>query len=322
MNIFFFILAVFPYFKLILSNTNISDTLEAVTKEDHLWTVKRVVIPLLDVGVLWAEDKLIRTKRNPNKLSKNSAGFMNSIIQQTKNGNQTDSSDTFVDSLVSLMSKSDPALLLKLQKRIEEFEQTRSNKVYRNFRPEKQRPLIQFFNVTKISVSSEDDDDKTKNAEGSVSSKNEDQIVKTATPTPHQKESQSTITSESSSMAVSHSVSRLVEKSLNHDLDPEENESELSAKTDATTLLKTKDGKIAKIQRSRDKKRYRLEIDCSTIGPSEDVNENEDLEAERKKRKAKALDHPSGTERYMGYLQGVVGCSSGYSFIKHSFPLH
>nr|XP_014287228.1 uncharacterized protein LOC106687712 isoform X2 [Halyomorpha halys] len=283
MNIFFFILAVFPYFKLILSNTNISDTLEAVTKEDHLWTVKRVVIPLLDVGVLWAEDKLIRTKRNPNKLSKNSAGFMNSIIQQTKNGNQTDSSDTFVDSLVSLMSKSDPALLLKLQKRIEEFEQTRSNKVYRNFRPEKQRPLIQFFNVTKISVSSEDDDDKTKNAEGSVSSKNEDQIVKT---------------------------------------DPEENESELSAKTDATTLLKTKDGKIAKIQRSRDKKRYRLEIDCSTIGPSEDVNENEDLEAERKKRKAKALDHPSGTERYMGYLQGVVGCSSGYSFIKHSFPLH
>ncbi|XP_066900754.1 uncharacterized protein [Halyomorpha halys] len=269
--------------RLILSNTNISDTLEAVTKEDHLWTVKRVVIPLLDVGVLWAEDKLIRTKRNPNKLSKNSAGFMNSIIQQTKNGNQTDSSDTFVDSLVSLMSKSDPALLLKLQKRIEEFEQTRSNKVYRNFRPEKQRPLIQFFNVTKISVSSEDDDDKTKNAEGSVSSKNEDQIVKT---------------------------------------DPEENESELSAKTDATTLLKTKDGKIAKIQRSRDKKRYRLEIDCSTIGPSEDVNENEDLEAERKKRKAKALDHPSGTERYMGYLQGVVGCSSGYSFIKHSFPLH
>lgn len=69
---------------------------------------------------------------------------------------KTDSSDAFVDSLVSLMSKSDPALLLKLQKKIEEFEQNRP-RVYSNLKSEKQRPLIQFFNVTKIAVSSDDD---------------------------------------------------------------------------------------------------------------------------------------------------------------------
>lgn len=52
-------------------------------------------------------------------------------------------------------------------------------------------------------------------------------------------------------------------------IDPEDNDSEMSPKTDVTTLLKTKDGKIAKIQRSGDRKRYRLEIDCSTNAPPE-----------------------------------------------------
>ncbi|CAH1391547.1 unnamed protein product [Nezara viridula] len=286
MNVFYFILVTFPYFELTLSSPNTPDTQENVTKENSLWTVKSVVIPLLDVGVLWAEDRLVRSKRNLSKrLSKSSVGLMNSIIQQSKNGNQTDSSDAFVDSLVSLMSKSDPALLLKLQKRIEEFEQTRP-KTYRNFRAEKPRPLIQFFNVTKISVSSDDDDDiaKSKNVESSVASKNEDdQIVKA---------------------------------------DPEDNDSEIIAKTDVTTLLKTKDGKIAKIQRSGDKKRYRLEIDCSTKVSSEDVNENEDLQAERKKRKVKLLNQPIVTEKFMGYLKGIVGSSSDDFFVKHSFPLH
>lgn len=238
--------------------------------------------PLLDQFEIWAKRHSAKRVRRSSE-AKNKLGFFDRIFQANE-FTEKRNEDAFIDSLVGMMSKSDPSLLLRLQDRLKKFQdkhyvssvkRTRSSPDNGRRRLLSDRtPLIQFFNVTRISVGLPDEDDD---------------------------------------LGVGDDLGRIANGGVHLRSGHRVPKREDKAEEDVALRVEMEDGKVAKILRSGDKKRYSLQIECTSRSRAQ----QEDAELRRAR---KSVEETTGEEEgAKGVFQGVIGKSEKVSNVYRSF---
>lgn len=198
---------------------------------------RRFVLPLMDLGILQLEEKF--TAREKRSLQHSKASFLNKLLQ-SKDSFQKNKGDTdyFIDSLVKTMTNSDPEMLLKLRERIRKFEGDKTDVVHRSCSKSGDiRPLIQFFNVTRIFLGGleEDENDEDK--------KKELKCLR------------------GFRAPYNTSIAGIVEESLSAE---RKLQTGVKRQRGVTLRVDTSDGKVARIERSKDKSKYTLQIEITS----------------------------------------------------------